>query len=913
LKSPLKIIFVVLALSLALVPSDAQNRRTRRESPKYGVLTIREKALPDSLELARLDSLHVADSLHRADSVLMLGKSSLEAPAFSQAADSIVEVFSDGQKKIYYYGSVSVKYEDMELTAQYMEYDMNTSTVFAKGVYDSTKAEWVGRPVMTQEGKTYKMEELYYNFDTRKARIKNMDTNEADGNLKGRQIKMMPDQSINMTGGQYTVCDAEHPHYYLHLTSAKVITQPSRKTVFGPAWVVFEDVPFPFILPFGFVPKRPDRATGILMPTFGEEESRGFYFRDLGMYFVLGDHFDLSVTGDYYTLGSWAIDVNSRYKVNYKFNGGFSLTYSHNQTGDKDVEGDFFESNDFKLTWSHSQDSKAHPGTSFSASVNFSSPSSNRYNSRSLDETLNNQISSSISYGRNWNGRFNLSINMRHSQNAKDSTYSFTLPNLTFSMSTVYPFKQKNRVGKEKFYEKFSIGYNTAFNNTINFKSTEFDFKDPNFWGKMNSTMNHNFSIGLPQFTLLKYLNLSPSITYGMDWYFRRYDAQYNPEKDKVEILEGNTFNAFGAMHKGSASLSLSTRLYGMFNFGSWKKIQAIRHVISPSVGISYSPDLGKEWNGYRTYCYRDSQGNDQIYRYNIWTGKDGAGSGQSASATLSIGNNLEAKVRDLADTTGKGSKKVKLFDQLNISTGYDFLKDSLKMSDVSLSMSTNLLNKISISGSASFSPYAVDYKGNPYNRFAVTAGQGLLRFSNFSASLSYSISGKGTVKGNDGSKDSNARGGSDVTQGAASYYQRVFYHPVTGEFIPGGWVYYTNPNVPWSVNTGLSLSCSRSYSYDSTSQVRNTKDNWTATLNLSGNIRLTPRLSIDAKSYFDLVAMKISSSQFSFRYDLHCFNIAVSWIPTGSLKSYSFCISANAAALSDLLRFRKSSSHWDN
>lgn len=896
------------------MPSQAQSRRNRREGPKYGLMTVREKALPDSLELARRDSLHRADSLHRVDSVAMLGKSSLSAPAFSSAKDSIVEIFTDGQRKIFYYGTVTVKYDDMELTSDYMEYDMNTGTVYARGVYDSTKAEWVGRPVMKQREKTYNMEELHYNFDTRKARIKNMETSEMDGKLLGRKIKMMPDQSINVSGGRYTVCDADHPHYYLHMTSAKVVTKPSQKTVFGPAWAVFEDVAFPLILPFGFVPKRPERATGLLMPTFGEEQSRGFYMRDLGMYFVFGDHFDLSVTGDYYTLGSWAININSRYKVNYKFNGNFALNYSYDQTGDKDVPGDFFTTTNFGLKWSHSQDSKAHPGLSFSASVNFSSPKNSRYNSHSVNEALQNQTSSSISLSRNWGGKLNLSLSGTHSQNSRDSSYSISLPNLTFSMSTIYPFKRKNRVGKERFYEKFSIGYNTNFTNRVNFKASEFNLQDPAaLLEKMENSMTHNFSIGLPSVTLFKYITLSPSVSYGMNWYFRKYDAEYNPETNQVVQSKGRAFSSFGAMHRGSAGMSMSTRLYGTFNFGKYKKVQAIRHVISPSMSFSYNPDLSKEWNGYRDYSYVDAEGNEKLYQYNVYTGSVGRPSGRSATASLSIGNNLEAKVRDLADTTGTGSKKVKLIDQLNINTGYNFLADSLRMNVVSMSMSTSLFNKVSINASASFDPYAVDERGRKYNRFAVAAGQGLLRFTNVSASLSYSISGKGEVKGDDGRHHPDIEGGSDVTQGAASYYQRMYYHPVTGEYIPGGWLYYTNPNVPWSVNFSANFALTRSYNYDSKLEVLKTNNRITATLNMSGNIKLTPRLSINATSGFDFTSMKLTTTQVSAQYDLHCFNIAVQWVPLGTYKSYSFRIAANASALADLLRFKKSNSYWDN
>ena len=348
-----------------------------------------------------MDSTARADSVARADSIALLDKSSLDMPAFTTARDSIVEDFTEGKRMIYYYGDVTVTYGDMKLSADYMEYDLQTKTVFARGTKDSTGTV-TGQPTMEEKGKTYTMEELRYNFDTRKARITNMITQEADGILHGKNIKMMPDQSINITNGKYTVCDCEEPHYYLHLTAAKVMTKPSQRTVFGPAYPVVEGVPmFPVVLPFGFIPKRPDRATGLLMPTFGEENSRGFYLRDLGMYFVIGDYFDLSVTGDIYTLGSWALDINSRYKVNYKCTGNFALTYSNDQTGEKG-SSDFFQTKNFAVRWSHSQDSKARPGTSFSASVNFSSPSNNKYNSTNVTEALQNQISSSISYSKCW-------------------------------------------------------------------------------------------------------------------------------------------------------------------------------------------------------------------------------------------------------------------------------------------------------------------------------------------------------------------------------------------------------------------------------------------------------------------------------------------------------------------------------
>ncbi|MBO4624140.1 MAG: LPS-assembly protein LptD [Bacteroidales bacterium] len=924
-------------------------------------------SLPDTLKrqeltASQLDSLMRADSLKtvKTDSLDLLHKSSLERPAFSTAKDSIITDFHNGRRMIYYYGGATVTYQNMKLTADYLEYDMLTNTVFARGQKDPATGEMVGLPEMTEGGQTYKMDELRYNFTTQKARITNMITKESEGLLQGKKIKMMPDKSINLRDGIYTVCDLEEPHYYLRLSMAKVVTKPSQKTVFGPAWPVVAGVPVPIGLPFGFVPKKPTRATGMLMPTFGEEQARGFYMRDAGMYFVFGDYFDLSVTGDYYTLGSWAVDVNSRYKVNYKFNGNIGITYSNDQAGEKGSK-DFVQSRNFGLKWSHSQDAKAHPGTSFTASVNFSSPSNNRYNATSVQQAQQNQIGSSISYSHNWNGKFSLSVNAMHNQNTRDSSYSFTLPNITFTVNRFYPFKRKTRVGKEQFYEKISFGYNTSFQNRVAFKMRDIqdyvmngdqytyetdangkqyrvkEFGDSlaiKALNKMTNGMSHNFQIGLPSFTLLKYINVTPNVSYGMNWMFskgRQYlenvvDDDGNPvivkDKEGNDVIAqkvisdpGRAFNAFGVTHTYSGSMSMSTRLYGMFNFGKHRKVQAIRHVVSPSVSLSFSPEKGTSFNGWRTLdAYYDSRGTYHAEsQYNIYSisghhnSVSPPGRGKSGTMSLSIGNNLEAKVRDMKDTTGTGSKKVKLLDQLNINTSYNFLADSMRMQNVGVSASTNLFNKINISGNLNFDPYAIDEKGKRYNKFNVLATGVPLRLTNASVSASFSINGKGAIDGNDGRK-SGGGGKSD-----ANTYQRIYYHPITGEYIPGGYVYYMNPNAPWSINVSYSFNYSKTYSYMSTTKELVTNRNFTQTLNLSGNVKVTPRLSIQATSGFDFMAMKITSTQISATYDLHCFNIAVSWVPMGMYKSYSFRIAANASALADLLRFKKSESYMDN
>ena len=909
------IAFMLLVLSSFTLSSqdDRRNRRIRRTGEQLEALADSIPAISDSLRAIN-DSLRVvkdsiarADSIFRRDSLDLLKKSSLDAPAFTAARDSIIEDFSDGKQLIYYYGDVTATYGNLKLTADYMEYDLKTSILYARGTKDSTGVI-TGKPVMTQGNKTYEMEEVRYNFNTMKARITNMVTQEQDGILHGKNIKMMPDHSINITHGRYTVCDCEEPHYYLQLSAAKVMTKPSQKTVFGPAWPVIEGVPLPVAIPFGFIPKRPDRATGILFPSFGEEASRGFYLRDAGLYFVIGDYFDIAVTGDIYTLGSWAVDFNSRYKVNYKFNGNFALSFSNDQSGEKG-SSDFRQSRNFGVKWTHSQDAKARPGTSFTASVNFSSPSNSKYNSTSVEEALQNKISSSISYSKNWNGKMNLSINALHNQDSKDSSYSFTLPNVTFSVNRFYPFKRKNRVGKEKFYEKFSLGYNTAFQNRINFKASEFN--KPGFWDKFQNGMTHNFQIGLPNFTAFKYINVTPSVQYGMNWYFRKYEKEYNPETGKVEDVKGGAFSHFGASHTYSGSIAMSTRIYGLFQFGKHRKVQAIRHVVSPSISASFSPEKGTYFNGYRTLTYTDRNGIVQTQDYNIYQGM-GTGSppgkGKTASLSFSLGNNFEAKVRDLTDTTGTGTKKVKLIDQLNFNTGYNFLAEKFKMNNVGVTMSTSIFGKLGISANANFDPYAIlvdeqNKNGTRIDKYAITQGQGLLRLNTTSVSLSYSLSGDGKIEGNDGT----AQAGGNP----ADHYTRIYYHPVTGEYIPGGWLYYMNPNVPWSVNFNYSYNFKKGYQWANGKQTAN--NSHTQTLGVSGNVKLTPRLSMQMTTGFDLMALKMTTTQFSASYDLHCFNIRVSWVPNGQWESWTFQIAANAAALADLLKYKKSSSYWDN
>ena len=872
----------------------------------------REPALPDSLGqiLAPPDSLALPAP---EDTLFVQPKGSIDRPAFSSARDSVMEDIE--HNIVYYFGDVTAKYQDLELTADYMAYNTKLNVVYAKGVRDTITGEVSGRPKMTTGQNTYEMDEVYYNFVTRKAKIKNMATQQDDGKLVGEKLKMMPDQSINIAGGKYTVCDAEHPHYYLKMTAAKVMTEPKQRTMFGPAYLVVADVPIPFImLPFGFVPDMPDRASGILVPTYGEEQARGLYLRDFGYSFVIGDYLDFAVTGDIYSYGSWAVRTTSRYKKRYAFDGSLSINYSNDITGERG-SSDFFQSKNFGVTWSHSQDAKARPGTTFRASVNFSSPSNNRYNSQSVEQALNNQASSSITYGKSWSG-MSLSVNLLHSQNSRDSSYTFTLPNITFNVNRFYPFKRKNRVGKERFYEQISFSYGTTFQNKVSFKASDFAF-DRNLLNRMQNGMQHTFQIGLPGFTLLKYLQFTPSINYGMNWYFSDQTRQYNPETNKVETIQSDQFSKFGITQTYSGGISMNTRIYGMFQFGKRSRLQAIRHMITPSMSFSISPNLATHANGFRTLVYTDKDGVERTVEYNRFAGQlySPPGGRQNAALSFSVANNLEAKLLKKLDPMAEEPsnpkdkyEKVKLIDQLNIGGSYNFLADSMRLSNINVSASTTVFGKLGINANCSLDPYAVNERGQRINKFNVLKTGRPFRLTNASASLSYSINGDGKYNGNDGQKD-----GQKSTSGGSegSDYARVYYHPITGEYIPGGWVYYLNPNIPWSLSFNYSYSYSRSYQFANDQLMTN--HNHIQTLGISGMLRLTKAMNINVNTGFDLTKMQLSTTQISATYDLHCFAISVSWVPTGQWESWSFRIAAKASALSDLLQFKKSASYWDN
>ena len=666
--------------------------RTPRTGPRrreFNNLTQEER---DSVFSSQVDSLvaQKADSLaSRSDSDTTrnprAARPFLDDQLSGKNTDSLV--YDVRNKRVYVYNEGDVTYQNRNLKADYMQIDMDTKLIYAYGKPDSVDGKWtVTKPEFTEGGTAYQMDTITYNLDTQKAKIKGVATQQGDGWLVGGSVKKMPDNTFNIEHGKYTTCDqTDHPHFYLAMTKAKVI--PGKKVVTGPAYLVMEDVPIYFLgIPEGFFPINMGPKSGLLMPTYGEETSKGFFLRDLGYYITLGEYADLALRGGFYTLGSWEASAASRYIKRYKYSGSFNVEFSSVKTGEKG-EPDYIKQNNFRVQWTHSQDAKANPGSTFSASVNFATSGYNRYSATNINDILSTQTNSSISYSKSWSGTpFSLSANMAISQNSQNKSISVTLPTVVFNVSRFYPFKRKEKTGKDRWYEKISMQYTGKMTNSVT--TTESEIFSKKTLENMKNGIEHSIPVSA-SFNLLNYINITPSFNYTEKWYFKKQEYEWNPITNQTDTLPSNY--GFYRLYNYSTSVSASTTLYGMYDFTKKRrdrKIQAIRHTITPSVGFSYTPDFADPRYGYYLTRQTDSTGRVTTYSPYAVNAYGVPSSGRSMSMTFSLSQNLEMKVLSKRDTSGV--KKIKLIDELRLGGSYNFLADSMRLSTISLSSRTS-------------------------------------------------------------------------------------------------------------------------------------------------------------------------------------------------------------------------------
>jgi hypothetical protein len=852
------------------------------------------KPLNDSLggNAAVIDTL-LPESVQVKDTVISdsLKAPVIEAPIDYNAEDSIIVSF-DGQK-VFLYNNAKVTYQQIELTAYFIELDLESKEVYAEGIKDTTNT-LIQKPIFKDGNEEFESNTLRYNFETEKGIITDVVTQQGEGFVHSKRTKKISEDAFILKQGKYTTCDADPPHFYLHLTKAKVIS--NNKIITGPAYMVLEDLPIYFaIIPFGYFPNAPTYSSGIIVPSYGEENNRGFFLRDGGYYWAASEYFDLAVRGDIYSKGSWAGKLHTNYRKRYKFSGGFDFRYAVNIYGERGLDT-YTKSPQFAVTWSHSQDSKANPNQTFSASVNFSTSGYDKQNSYSASNYLRTQKSSSISYTKKFeNTPFNLSTNLRHSQNSTDSSMTLSLPEMTFSMAKFYPFRSKNRSGPLKWYEKFGVNYTGNLRNSITAHESEILHKS--FARDWKNGIKHNIPISLPNFNLFKYINVSPGFSYNEKWYFKKYDRSYHEDKlfydeyGRPSHVKVDTITGFNRVYDYSYSFSTSTNIYGMFlPLNPNSKIKGIRHKISPSLSLSYRPDFGAERFGYWQPVQVDTTGRIEYFDVNtggIYGGSPGRGA--SGAVSFSVNNNVEMKVLDTKDTTmtdeEQNYKKVKLIDNLSFGTSYNLITDSLNLAPVSIRARTTVAG-VSINMGGVLDPYMVNENGTRIHKYVWNEKRGLAKLGRLTrANLSFGLN----FQSKKGEKE-------------AEENKRLIEEE---NILPGDYANYADFNIPWDFGID--------YSFNYSGPPRpGVKGRFSQTVGLRGNLNLTDKWRISANTNFDIMAGEFSFTTINVNRDLHCWQMSFNFVPFGYMKSYSFTINAKSSMLKDL-KLQKRQSHYDN
>ena len=859
------------------------------------------------------------DSLHR-DSVALdsLGmdslavdttkkKEPLDAPVIYEASDSIVFT-KDGYAHLY--GEGKVNYQNIELTSAVITMNMDSSTVFAKGVADTTGVE-TGTPIFKDGETPYESKIMRYNFKTKKGFINNIVTQQGEGYVTSEEGKKGADDEIYMRHGKYTTCDNhEHPHFYLRLSMAKV--RPKKNVVFGPAQLVVEDVPLPIAVPFGFFPFNSSYSSGFIMPTYGDEMNRGFYLRDGGYYFAISDQMDLKVLGEIFTKGSWGLSAASNYNKRYKFSGSFNASYLVTKTGEKNMP-DYSVSKDFRIQWSHRQDAKANPNSSFSASVNFATSSYDRSSLSSLynpQQYSQNTKASSVSYSRNFPEiGLNISSTFNITQNTRDSSLSMTLPDVNISLNRIYPFKRQKSVGDERWYEKISLQYTGSITNSISTKDNLL-FKTP--LTQWENGMQHKIPVSAT-FNLFKYINIVPSFNYTERWYLRKVKQSYDASPTSRDHVKRDTINGFNRLYDYNLSLQMNTKLYGMYKplFMKSKELQ-IRHVFTPTVSYTYTPDFGKSRYGYYdTYTYTDEDGEVRTVEYSPYEGAvyGYPGKNMSQNISFSIDNNIEMKMKSDKDTTGY--KKISLIDQLGASLSYDVANK--KWSDLSMNLRLKLTKSYTFNMNASFATYAYQFDENgnvvvgdrtewSYGRFG--------RFQGYSGSFSYTLNndtfkklfGKKEEdkknKDNKGKEENEDEETEEETeeQNNNSNMRKTEKASVDSD----GYLAF---KLPWSVSLSYSYSIREDRSKDINIKTMRYPYSLTHSLNVSGNFKIGSRWNMTYSTGYDFTSKEMSMTTLNITRDLHCFNMSCGLV-FGPFTSYNFSIRANSSMLTDALKW---------
>jgi lipopolysaccharide assembly outer membrane protein LptD (OstA) len=821
-------------------------------------------------------------------------KVDLDHPVVFTSKDSMLMV---GRDSTFMYGSAQVTYGDVDLQAQAIEMDLKRSNVYAHGMPDSI-GQLKGTPKFSSGGDAYNSETMSYNFHSERGYITNVVTQQGEGYLTGGQSKKMENGEFYIQNGMYTTCDQhDSPHFHFQITKGKI--KPNSNIVTGPAYMVLAGLPLPIAVPFGYFPFTKKYSSGVIFPTFGDDYKRGFYLDNGGYYFAINDNVDLALTGQIYTKGSWGLTGKSSYVKRYKYSGNVSVSYLKTISGEKG-DADYATATNFQVIWTHTQDSKANPNMTFSASVNFATSgySRNDVNSYYTSALTENTKSSTVNMTyRIPNSKWTLSTTANISQRSSDGTLTVSFPNITASMSQIAPFKRKHAVGAERWYEKIKLSYSGQFQNSLTANQNEF-FKKSLIKDWRNG-MKHSVPISAT-FQVMKYFNVTPSLSITDRMYTSKVRREWDPNQS-AEVAD--TTYGFYNVWDFSASLSFSTKVYGFFQplpfLGN--KVRMIRHVFTPTVSFSGAPDFSSSFFGYYgTYNYTDAQGQIQRKKYSMFpnTLYGVPSQGRSGVVSVSLANNLEMKLR--SDNDSVPDKKVSLIENLTLSQSYNFAADSLNWSNINSSILLRLAKNFNLNLSATWDVYTykLNQYGNPYrcNVTRLQAGKGLGRLSSTGTSFSYTFNNSTFTKlFGKNKKDAKDADGKPTKRKKAD-------SEGDGEFDADGYMHWS---FPWS----LSVNYSVNYSYG-TFNTEKLEYNGKVTQNLSfsGNFQPTKEWNMSFSTSYNFDQHKISYMNCNISRDLHCFTMTASFVPFGPYKSYNFHIAIKSSLLSDLKYDKRSS-----
>jgi len=892
------------------------------QSPKDSKVV--DKNIPDT---TKMDSLQLAiyhhnkaiDDSIRADSMMRARSNGIDAPVKYSAEDSLVYDAESGTA--YLYGNSKVDYENMKLTSDKVHMNLDKSTVRATGTVDSTAEGGIkGKPVFTMGKDEYKSDTMAFNFKSKKGLIKGVYTEQQDGFLSGEVGKRDSTGSIYLQHGRYTTCDKPHPDFYIALSRAKV--RPGKDVVFGPAYLVVADVPLPLAIPYGFFPFSKKYSSGFIMPSYGDESDRGFYLRDGGYYFAISDKWDLKLLGEIYTKGSWGVSAASNYRKRYRYSGSFLFSYQDSKTGDKGLP-DFAEQESFKIQWNHRQDPKANPYSSLAASVNFATSSYERNNLNSMynPQTLTQSTrTSSVSWSTGFSSiGLSLSATTNLAQNMRDSSIQITLPDLNISLSRFYPFKRKHLVGKERWYEKISMSYTGQLANSISTKEDK--LLHSNLIKDWKNAFQHTIPVQA-NFTLFNYINVTPSFNFTDRMYSKKVTRGWDNTLQK-EVVRDTTYG-FHNVYNWSMSVGASTKLYGFWVpnrklFGD--KIQAIRHVITPQVTFSYSPNFGaRRYGYYDSYQYTDASGNVKLVEYSPYQDELYSVPGKYKTEMISwdVSNNIEMKIKSDKDTTGY--KKISIIDELGASMSYNAAADYHRWSDLSMRLRLKWWKNYTFSMNAQFATYAyeLDANGKPYVGNHTEWGYGRLpRFQGMSQNFSFTLNpeklkkwfGRKDDKDDDkvsvdsDGPDTNIESNMDDDLEKGKYAAKKKRGNIAETDDDG----YMSFNMPWSLTIGYGITMRENTAGRFNTKTMRYPYKFTQTLNFSGNIRISDGWNINFSSGYDFENHAMSMTTASLSRDLHCFNMSAS-VVLAPYTSYNFTFRCNAATLTDALKYDKRS-----